>query len=93
MPRALAWTSDQDASLTALLDQRGVTLRKAAKQLGVSRSFAQRRAKMLLRQSVRLICTPDREHAGDAPLPAGHPITWNAIAWRKQVEQPHARYV
>ena len=79
MPRALPWTSDQDASLTALLDQRGSTLRKAAQQLGVSRSFAQRRAKLLHKQSVRAICTQDREDAGSAPLPAGHPITWNAI--------------
>ncbi len=79
MPRALPWTSDQDASLTALLDQRGSTLRKAAQQLGVSRSFAQRRAKLLHKQSVRSICTPDREGAGSAPLPAGHPITWSAI--------------
>jgi hypothetical protein len=81
MPRALPWTSDQDASLTALLDQRGSTLRKAAQQLGVSRSFAQRRAKLLHRQNVRSVCTPDREDAGAAPLPAGHPITWSAINW------------
>ena len=79
MPRALPWNSDQDASLTALLDQRGSTLRTAARQLGVSRSFAQRRAKLLHTQSVRSICTPDREDAGSAPLPAGHPITWSAI--------------
>lgn len=79
MPRALPWTSDQDAHLTALLDQRGATLRKAALQLGVSRSFAQRRAKVLLQQNTRSICTRDREDAGSAPLPAGHPITWSAI--------------
>ena len=92
MPRPLPWTSDHDASLTALLDQRGATLRKAAKQLGVSRSFAQRRAKMLLRKSVRLICTPDRESAGDAPLPAGHPITWKAIAFQSQGERPFTHH-
>lgn len=90
MPRALPWTPDQDAHLTTLLDQRGLTLRKAAKQLGVSRSFAQRRAKMLLRQSVRLTCTPDRERAGDAPLPAGHPITLAAIAWEGRGGWSHA---
>lgn len=83
MPRALHWTSDQDARLTALLDQRGSTLRKAALQLGVSRSFAQRRAKLLLREQTRSICTPDREDAGAAPLPAGHPITWSAINWHR----------
>ena len=81
MPRALPWTQDQDARLTTLLDQHGSTLRKAAQQLGVSRSFAQRRAKLLLRQNARSICTSDREDAGAAPLPAGHPITWSAINW------------
>ena len=81
MPRALVWTPDQDARLTALLDQRGSTLRKAAVQLGVSRSFAQRRAKLLLRRNTRFACTSDREVAGAAPLPAGHPITWSAISW------------
>ena len=81
MPRALPWTSDQDARLTALLDQRGSTLRKAALQLGVSRSFAQRRAKMLEQKNTRLLCSRDREDAGAAPLPAGHPITWSAIDW------------
>ena len=67
MPRALPWTSDQDASLTALLDQRGSTLRKAAQQLGVSRSFAQRRAKLLHKQSVRSI-----GQAVDDSLACGH---------------------
>lgn len=86
MPRALPWTSDQDAHLTALLDQRGSTLRKAALQLGVSRSFAQRRAKLLLKQQAQTICTPDREDAGAAPLPAGHPITWSAINWHRPDE-------
>lgn len=79
MPRALTWTADQDTRLASLLDRQGVTLRKAAQQLGVSRSFAQRRAKQLSRQTVRTACTRDREDAGAAPLPAGHPITWSAI--------------
>ena len=79
MPRALQWTADQDARLTAILDTRGSTLRKAALQLGVSRSFAQRRAKMLYRKTTRSPCSRDREDAGSAPLRAGHPITWSAI--------------
>ena len=79
MPRALQWTPDQDARLTAILDKRGSTLRKAALQLGVSRSFAQRRAKMLYQKTTRSICSRDREDAGAAPLRAGHPITWSAI--------------
>ncbi len=52
--------------------------------MGVSRSFAQRRAKFLDAQSVRSVCTRDREDAGAAPLPAGHPITWTAIAFLDQ---------
>lgn len=79
MPRALLWTPDQDARLTAILDKRGATLRKAALQLGVSRSFAQRRAKMLHKKTTRSVCSRDREDAGAAPLRAGHPITWSAI--------------
>jgi len=62
-----------------LLDQRGGTLRKVAQQLGVSRSFAQRRAKLLLKMNTTFVCTRDREEAGAAPLPPGHPITWAAI--------------
>lgn len=91
MPRALPWTPAQDARLTAFLHQRGSTLRKAAQQLGVSRSFAQRRAKLLLRERSHSVCTRDREEAGSAPLPAGHPITWNAINGYEQaaaVAQP-----
>lgn len=91
MPRALPWTSDQDARLTALLDQRGSTLRKAAQQLGVSRSFAQRRAKLLLKQNTQSLCTSDREDAGAAPLPAGHTITWSAINWHPSEETMLAR--
>ncbi|NPD67873.1 hypothetical protein HN018_10890 [Lichenicola cladoniae] len=79
MPRALPWTPDQDACLTAFLDKRGATLRKAALELGVSRSFAQRRAKMLNQRTARSLCSRDREDAGAAPLRAGHPITWSAI--------------
>lgn len=79
MPRALPWSQDHDARLTALLDQPGTTLRKAAQQLGVSRSFAQRRAIVLLKQNIRSACTAAREDAGAAPLPSGHPISWGAI--------------
>ena len=56
----------------------GVAL--AAKRLGVSHAFLQRRMTLLVSQKAKAICTPDREDAGAAPLPSGHPISWNAIA-------------
>ena len=79
MPRSINWTGDLDAKLTRLLDYQGVTIRAAAERLGVSRSFAQRRAKLLSTRSRKRSCTHVREAAGTDPLPAGHPITWNAI--------------
>ncbi|MCQ8242483.1 hypothetical protein [Rhizosaccharibacter radicis] len=79
MPRALDWTDDQDERLVTLIQKKGATLRQAAFQMGVSRSFAQRRAKMLSRRFNRSTCSAAREEAGEAPLLAGHPITWNAI--------------
>ncbi len=85
MPRALPWRPADDARLLALLDQPGVTLLKAADQLRVSRSFVHRRATVLLQQKVRSICTPEREEAGAAPLPSGHPISWGAILLPSQV--------
>ncbi len=79
MPRSINWTGDLDAKLTRFLDYQGVTIRAAAERLGVSRSFAQRRAKLLSTRSRQRACTQAREAAGIEPLPAGHPITWNAI--------------
>jgi len=80
MPRSINWTGELDAKLTRLLDYQGVTIRAAAARLGVSRSFAQRRAKLLSARSRQEICTEAREAAGVDPLPAGHPITWSAIS-------------
>ena len=80
MPRSINWTGDLDAKLIRLLDFQGATIRGAAKRLGVSRSFAQRRAKLLSTQVRQRTCTEAREAAGTEPLPAGHPITWNAIS-------------
>ncbi len=79
MPRSINWTGDLDATLTRLLDYQGVTIRAAAQRLGVSRSFAQRRAKLLSNRMRQRTCTEAREAAGTDPLPAGHPITWSAI--------------
>ena len=79
MPRSINWTGDLDAKLTRFLDYQGVTIRAAAERLGVSRSFAQRRAKLLSTRSRQQACTKAREAAGIEPLPAGHPITWSAI--------------
>ena len=79
MPRSLIWTMELDDKLEHLIDFHGATIRCAAKQLGVSRSFAQRRAKLLSTQSRRRHCSEAREAAGDEPLRAGHPITWSAI--------------
>lgn len=80
MPHSINWTGDLDAKLIRLLDFHGVTIRSAAKRLGVSRSFAQRRAKLLSTRIRQRSCTQAREAAGIEPLPAGHPITWNAIS-------------
>lgn len=80
MPRSIKWTGDLDAKLTRLLDYQGVTIRSAAARLGVSRSFAQRRAKLLSTRARQRSCTVAREAAGTEPLPAGHPITWSAIS-------------
>ncbi len=80
MPRSINWTGDLDAKLIRLLDFQGATIRGAAKRLGVSRSFAQRRAKLLSTRMRQNSCTEAREAAGIDPLPAGHPITWNAIS-------------
>lgn len=79
MPRTINWTGDLDAKLTRLLDHQGLTIRSAAERLGVSRSFAQRRAKLLSSRSRQQTCSEAREAAGMDPLPAGHPITWSAI--------------
>ena len=79
MPKALSWTVEQDATLLALFDQPGMNFRKAAAQLGVSRSFAQRRVTSVMRERRRATVTRDREDAGAAPLPAGHVIAWSAI--------------
>lgn len=79
MPRSLKWTLDLDIKLERLIDFQGATIRVAAKQLGVSRSFAQRRAKLLSTQTQRRNCSEAREAAGIEPLRAGHPITWSAI--------------
>lgn len=79
MPRSINWPGDLDIKLTRFLDYQGVTIRAAAERLGVSRSFAQRRAKLLSNQLRQRMCTEAREAAGMEPLPAGHPITWSAI--------------
>ncbi|MBB3175010.1 hypothetical protein FHR90_002857 [Endobacter medicaginis] len=79
MPRPLDWSVEMDAKLAALLDHKGGTIRKAASNLGVSRSFIQRRAKMIAMKKHSDSCTPARQAAGDAPLPVGHPISWEAL--------------
>jgi hypothetical protein len=81
MPKPLAWTSQQDACLSAILEKPGGTLKAASRQMGVSRSFIQRRAALLRQAQIRSVSTKERELAGGGPLPAGHPITWGAINW------------
>ena len=76
----LDWRPDQDAKLTALMNSLGQTVRQAAVQLGVSRSSVQRRAKLLAARKLRSSTSREREEAGDAPLPAGHPISWGALS-------------
>ena len=49
MPRSLVWTMELDDKLEHLIDFQGATIRCAAKQLGVSRSFAQRRGEIAFR--------------------------------------------
>ena len=79
MPRALQWTQDNDAQLMVLLKTHRMTLQQAANQLGVSRSFLQRRSMALRQQTVQCTCTADRAVVGAAPLPSGHVISWGAI--------------
>jgi hypothetical protein len=80
MPRRLAWSDEMDDRLAVLLDVNRSTIRQAAECLGVSRSFAQRRAKHLEVSRQAQQCSPQRQAAGSAPLPIGHPISWGALA-------------
>ncbi len=61
MPRSINWTGDLDIKLTRFLDYQGVTIRAAAERLGVSRSFAQRRAKLLSNQLEHVRICPNHD--------------------------------
>ncbi|MFT8718836.1 hypothetical protein [Acetobacter sp.] len=79
MPRALTWSPDQDENLFFLLNKKKMTLRSAAKLLGVSRSFIHRRSQKIQREVHFHACSTVREAAGLEPLAVGHPISWRAI--------------
>ena len=84
MPRALIWSSEQDEKLSFLLNKKKMTLRSAAKELGVSRSFIHRRSQKMQSEIHFRTCSTVREQAGLEPLTAGHPISWQAIQTRRQ---------
>ncbi|NHO54341.1 hypothetical protein GOB87_10285 [Acetobacter estunensis] len=84
MPRALKWSSEQDEKLSFLLEKKKMTLRNAAKELGVSRSFIHRRSQKMQRETHFRACSSVREQAGLEPLAVGHPISWRAIQTRRQ---------
>lgn len=84
MPRALNWSSDHDEKLSILLNKKKMTLRSAAKLLGVSRSFVHRKSQKIQKQVNFRTCSSAREEAGLEPLAVGHPISWKAIATRQQ---------
>ncbi|NHN87345.1 hypothetical protein [Acetobacter conturbans] len=88
MPRALTWSSEQDEKLSFLLNKKKMTLRSAAKLLGVSRSFIHRRSQKMQRDVHFRTCSTMREEAGFEPLAAGHPISWKAI----QIRRPSRMY-
>ncbi len=72
------WTAEHDARLLALREEPGMTLQKLGAQMGVSRSYAQRRLHELRmrRPDAR---SAERSAAGKDPLPPMHPIAWQAI--------------
>ncbi|MBB3883985.1 hypothetical protein [Acetobacter oeni] len=84
MPRALTWSPDLDEKLVFLLDKKKMTLRNAAKILGVSRSFIHRRSQKMQHNIHFRTCSTAREQAGLEPLAVGHPISWRAIETRRQ---------
>ncbi|MFT8804199.1 MAG: hypothetical protein ABF876_16400 [Acetobacter aceti] len=84
MPRALIWSSEQDEKLSFLLNKKKMTLRGAAKELGVSRSFIHRRSQRMQNEIHFRACSTVREQAGLEPLAAGHPISWLAIQTPRQ---------
>ncbi|NHN83048.1 hypothetical protein GOB93_00070 [Acetobacter musti] len=84
MPRALTWSSELDEKLVFLLNKKKMTLRNAAKVLGVSRSFIHRRSQKMQYNSHFRACSTAREQAGFEPLAVGHPISWRAIETRHQ---------
>ncbi|NHO32473.1 hypothetical protein [Acetobacter fallax] len=84
MPRALTWSSDLDEKLVFLLDKKKMTLRNAAKVLGVSRSFIHRKSQKIQHNTHFKACSIAREQAGFEPLAVGHPISWRAIETRRQ---------
>ncbi|WP_146882581.1 sporulation transcriptional regulator SpoIIID [Acetobacter nitrogenifigens] len=88
MPRALIWSAELDEKLTHLVNNKKMTIRNAAKFLGVSRSFIHRRCQMLQRETNFRSCSVERERAGFEPLAAGHPISWLAIQIQRPIRVP-----
>ena len=79
MPQALAWTPAQEALLHSLANNTTATIENIAKQLGVSRSCAQRHLARIRQPLLVSVCSQERASAGTAPLPAGHGISLAAI--------------
>lgn len=86
MPRALDWTAERDA-LIGRLRAEGATWDQVAARLGVSRTAALERAK-LLRRGDAPVARPARAAAkaveenvdrDRAPLAPGHPVAWGLL--------------
>ena len=81
MPLAIVWTPAQDALLHSLANNSTASIIAISRQVGVSRSCAQRRLFRIRSPLAMKACTEERASAGTDPLPAGHGISLEAIAF------------
>ncbi len=86
MPKPVQWSSELDNALSDLLTRRRVSLRAAERALGVSRSVLAKRAYAIGAREA----APGTERGmiTSAPLPPGHPKTWDAICESLSGQRP-----
>jgi hypothetical protein len=86
MPKPVEWSVELDSALHDLLARRRVSLRVAEQALGVSRSVLAKRAYVIGARQPDAF--GDRYVNGAAPLPAGHPVTWDALCEGMSEQKP-----
>jgi hypothetical protein len=78
MPIKLTWTATQDDQIRRLRSE-GVTWDAIAAQLALSRWSVIERGRRINARRQRARRAPPPDLPDREPLPAGHPVSWNAL--------------